>query len=239
MSTNNNKTMMTSDETLATTEYAPAAFGEQSFLRATYSHLFGAVVAFIALEYVIFATGIAAALTPMMTSNWLIVIGGFMLLGFVTRYFTRRASTPEMQYLEMAVTITLQAVIFIPLLYFAVYYTDSSVLANAAMISLAIFGAMTAIVAYSGKDFSFMGPFLAVIGIAALIAIVGSILFGVSLGFYFALAMVVFAAAVVLYETSKVLHQYGPGQHITAATGLFASVAMLFYYVLATLLQRN
>jgi len=98
---------------------------------------------------------------------------------------------------------------------------------------------MTAVVAYSGKNFSFMGPLLAVIGIAALIAIVGSVIFGVALGFYFSLAMVVFAAAVVLYETSKVLHQYGPGQHIAAATGLFASVALLFYYVLATLLNRN
>jgi len=137
------------------------------------------------------------------------------------------------------VTIALQAVIFIPLLYFAVYFTDGSVLSTAAWITMAIFGVMTAVVVYSGKDFSFMGPFLAVVGIAALIAIVGSVIFGIALGFYFSLAMVVFAAGVVLYETSKVLRQYEPGQHVAAATGLFASVALLFYYVLATLLNRN
>lgn len=230
---------MTDTYTTVDRTAVPTAYDQESFLRATYGHLFGAVVAFIGLEYVLFTTGIAAALAPVMMSNWLIVIGGFMVLGFVTSYFTRTASTPRMQYLEMAVTIALQALIFIPLLAYAVYYTDGSVLSSAAMITLAIFGVMTAVVVYSGKDFSFMGPFLAVIGIAALIAIVGSVIFGVALGFYFALAMVVFAAAVVLYETSKVLHQYGPGQHIAAATGLFASVAMLFYYVLATLLNRD
>ena len=218
---------------------APAAFEQGTFLRQTYGHLVGAVIAFITLQYAFQVSGIAAALTPLMTSNWLIVIGGFMLLGFITSYFTRSASTPGVQYLEMAVTIVLQSVIFIPLLYFAVQFSDSTVLANAAMVTLAIFGVMSAIVAYSGKDFSFMGPFLAVIGIAALIAIVGSVLFSVSLGFYFAIGMAVFAAAVVLYETSKVIHHYGPGQHIAAATGLFASVAMLFYYVLSAFISRD
>ena len=215
------------------------AFDEQSFLRATYGHLFGAVLAFVAVQYVLFASGIAAVLAPIMTGNWLIVIGGFMVLGFVTSYFTKRQSSPSMQYVEMAVTIALQAVIFIPLMFYAINFTDGSVLSTAAWITLSIFGVMTAVVAYSGKDFSFMGPFLAVIGIAALIAIVGSVIFGVALGFYFSLAMVVFAAGVVLYETSKVLHQYGEGQHVAAATGLFASVALLFYYVLSTLMNRG
>ena len=216
-----------------------ATYGDQAFLRATYTHLLYAVIAFIAVEYVLFKTGIALVLAPIMTSNWLIVIGGFMLLGFITRYFTQQKSTITMQYVEMAVTVILQAIIFIPLLVYAVYFTDVTVLSNAALISLVIFGTMTAIVAYTGKDFSFMGPLLAIIGIAALIAIVGSIVFGVSLGFYFALAMVVFAAAVVLYETSKVLHHYKEGQYVAAATALFASVAMLFYYVLATLVSRD
>ena len=150
---------------------AVSGFDQQTFLRKTYGHLFGAVIAFIALEYVLFTSGIALALAPIMTSNWLIVIGGFMLLGFITSYFAGRASTPGMQYVEMGVTILLQSLIFIPLLVVAIYFTDISVLQNAAMITLAVFAGMTAIVAYSGKDFSFLGPFLAVIGIAALIAL--------------------------------------------------------------------
>ena len=212
---------------------------EVTFLRQTYFHLLGAVAAFVGLEFVFFQTGIAQALAPVMSSNWLIVIGGFMVLGFVTSYFTRQESSVSMQYVEMAITIALQALIFIPLLVYAVYITDASVLSSALTVTLTIFGAMTALVVYTGKSFSFLGPFIGVIGIAALLAIVGSILFSVTLGFYFSLAMVVFAAGVVLYQTSKVIHDYGPGQHVAAATGLFASVALLFYYVLTTFVVRD
>lgn len=222
-----------------TVQAAGVAVDENTFLRRTYLHLLGAVVAFVGVEVLLFQSGIAQALAPVMSSNWLIVLGGFMLLGFVTRYFTNKRSSLSMQYVEMGVTILLQALIFIPLLVYAVYFTDTSVLSSAVAVTLTIFTVMTAVVAYTGKDFSFMGPFLAVLGIAALIAIVGSILFGVTLGFYFSLAMVVFAAAVVLYETSKIQHTYGRDEHVSAATGLFASVALLFYYVLMTFVSRD
>lgn len=212
---------------------------ETSFLRTTYMHLLGAVAAFVGVEFILFQTGIAQALAPVMASNWLIVIGGFMVLGWLSSYFTRGDASIATQYFQLAVTVLLQAIIFIPLLVYAVYFTDVTVLSSALSVTLLIFGGMTAIVAYSGKSFTFLGPFLGVIGIAALIAIVGSIVFSVTLGFYFALAMVVFAAAVVLYETSKVIHDYGEGQHVMAATGLFASVALLFYYVLTAFISRE
>lgn len=215
------------------------AVTEQTFLRQTYFHLLGAVMAFVALEVALFQSGIALLLAPVMASNWLIVLGGFMVLGWLTSYFARGDASIAVQYVQLAVTIVLQALIFIPLLVYAVYMSDVSVLSSAVTVTLIIFGGMTAVVAYSGKNFSFLGPFLAVLGIAALIAIVGSVLFSVSLGFYFALAMVVFAAAVVLYETSKVVHEYGFGQHVVAATGLFSSVALLFYYVLTAFVSRD
>jgi FtsH-binding integral membrane protein len=212
---------------------------EAEFLRKTYFNLMGAIAAFVGLEVLLFQSGIALALAPVMASNWLIVIGGFMILGWLSNYITSKKSSLQMQYVEMGVTILLQALIFIPLLVYAVLFSDASVLSSAVSVTLVIFAAMTAIVAYSGKSFSFMGPFLGVIGIAALLAIVGSVIFSVSLGFYFSLAMVVFAAGVVLYQTSKVIHDYGPGQEVVAATGLFSSVALLFYYVLATFISRD
>lgn len=222
-----------------TYEQTFATVDEQTFLRRVYFNLLGAIGAFVALEAFFFMSGIAAALAPIMVSNWLFVLGGFMLLGWLTSSFTRKQSTPSMQYVEMGVTILLQGLIFIPLLAYAIYFSDASVLSNAVLATLVIFGGMTAIVAYTKKDFSFMGPFLGIIGIAALLAIVGSVLFSVTLGFYFSLAMVVFAAAVVLYETSKVKYNYGPDQHIAAATGLFASVALLFYYILMVFVDRG
>jgi FtsH-binding integral membrane protein len=44
--------------------------------------------------------------------------------------------------------------------------------------------------------------------------------------------MVAFAGAAILYETSNILHHYRPNQHVAASLSLFASVALLFWYVL-------
>lgn len=227
------------EQTLHTEAAAQPAVSEADFLRRTYFTLCGAIAAFIGFEVILFQTGIAQALAPIMTSNWLIVLGGFMVLGYLANFFARNNGSAGTEYFQLAVTIVLQGIIFIPLMVYAVYFSDISVLSSAVAISLVIFAGMTAIVAYSGKDFSFLGPFIGVVGIAALIAIVGAILLNVSLGFYFAIAMVVFAAGTILYETSNIIHRYGRTQHIAAATGLFASVALLFYYVLSAFISRD
>jgi len=45
----------------------------------------------------------------------------------------------------------------------------------------------------------------------------------------------------ILYDTGNLIHRYQPGQHVAAALSLFASVALLFWYVLHILmsLRRN
>ena len=48
----------------------------------------------------------------------------------------------------------------------------------------------------------------------------------------FSAAMIVFACGWILYDTSNVLHHYRIGQHVAASLALFASVALLFWYVL-------
>ena len=62
-------------------------------------------------------------------------------------------------------------------------------------------------------------------------------IFGFSLGLVFALVMVLFAAGSVLYTTSNILHQYRTDQHVAAALSLFASVALLFFYILQVLMS--
>ena len=59
-----------------------------------------------------------------------------------------------------------------------------------------------------------------------------SIVFGFSLGLLFSGAMVIIASISILYNTSNVLHRYNPQQHVAAALSLFASVALLFWYIL-------
>ena len=46
------------------------------------------------------------------------------------------------------------------------------------------------------------------------------------------IAMIVLACGYILYDTSNILLHYRVGQHVAASLALFASVALLFWYVL-------
>jgi FtsH-binding integral membrane protein len=54
--------------------------------------------------------------------------------------------------------------------------------------------------------------------------------FGQGLGF--AVGMVALACGFIIYNTSNIMHHYATDQHVSAALELFASVALLFWYVL-------
>jgi hypothetical protein len=60
--------------------------------------------------------------------------------------------------------------------------------------------------------------------------------FGFDLGLVFSGGMIVLAAVAILYGTSKVLHNYASDQYVGASLELFASVALLFWYILRILL---
>jgi FtsH-binding integral membrane protein len=80
---------------------------------------------------------------------------------------------------------------------------------------------------------------LALGGIAALVAIVASMIFGFSLGIWFTVAMIFFASCYISYETSNVLHHYRTTQHVAASLALFAAVMLLFWYILRFFMQRR
>ena len=88
-------------------------------------------------------------------------------------------------------------------------------------------------------DFSFLGPILVIAGFVALGVILISILFDFTLGLLFSAIMVVFAAGAILYDTSKVMKHYRTDQHVAAALSLFASVALLFWYILRIFMRRR
>jgi hypothetical protein len=63
--------------------------------------------------------------------------------------------------------------------------------------------------------------------------------FGFGLGLLFSVAMVGLAGAAILYDTSKILHHYPPDRHVAASLELFASVALMFWYVLRILMRLS
>ena len=146
-------------------------------------------------------------------------------------------TSQQMQYLGLALFVVAEAIVFLPLLYIATFYAGEGIIGTAGLMTLLLVGGITATVFITKKDFSFMGSILSIGGFVALGFIICSMVFGFSLGLLFASVMVVFAAGSVLYSTSNVMHQYRTDQHVAAALSLFASVALLFFYILQVLMS--
>ena len=117
--------------------------------------------------------------------------------------------------------------------------SHSTAIAMAGLMTAVVFGGLTVLVFVTRADLSWLGRYLGLAGIVALGFIVCSILFGLNLGNLFAALMVAFAAAYILYGTSNILHQYRLDQHVAASLALFASVALLFWYVLQLFMSRD
>ena len=220
-------------------EYPLAAHAVASeralFLRRTYSHLAGAILAFMALETVLLNLPGIEQLVAMMNGSrvsWLDVLGLFMVVGWIAQAWAQSDTSRGMQYLGLALYVVAEAIIFLPLLYIAAYFTDASVIPTAGILTLAVFGGLTLAVFVTGKDFSYLGPILSVGTLLALGFIVASLLIGFSLGTLFAFVMVALISGYILYYTSNVLYHFHTDQHVAAALALFACVATLFWYVL-------
>jgi FtsH-binding integral membrane protein len=215
-----------------------------SFIRKTYLLLAAAILAFIVVEGFLFASGAAGMIANVIFSGgmmgWLLVLGLFMGVSFLANRWATSETSKATQYLGLGIFIIAEAVIFVPLLMLATYYSgDGSVLIKAGIVTLGLFLGITATVFITRSDFSFLGPILAIGGFAALGFIVASALFGFTLGNVFAFVMVAFAGTAILYETSNVLHRFNTSQHVAASLTLFASIALLFWYILSIFSSRD
>jgi hypothetical protein len=74
-------------------------------------------------------------------------------------------------------------------------------------------------------------------GVSALVLIGAAILFGLDLGIWFSVGMIALAGASILYQTQTIIRRYPHDAYVGAAVQLFASVMMLFWYVLRLLGQ--
>ena len=209
------------------------------FITRTYNHLMGSIVLFTLIEVWLFTTGMAESIaSAMLGGSWLMILGGFML---VTWLATRAAHTSESkpaQYAALLAVVTAYAVLFVPMLYIANSYADGTI-ESAALVTLLGFGGLTAVAFTTRKDFSFMGSVLRWAGVVALVALVSAVIFGFELGTWFSVAMVGFAGAAILYDTSNVLLRYPEDRYVGAALELFSSVALMFWYILRIFISRR
>jgi FtsH-binding integral membrane protein len=227
--------------TYSDTVFYAAASERAAFIRRTYAHLALAVLAFIVVEAFLLQLPIAGAIAGAMTSgySWLIVLAAFMGVSWLAERWANSDASPQKQYLGLGLFVVAEAVIFLPLLYVAANFSSPDVIPMAAVITGFLFAGLTAIVFITRKDFSWMRSVLMIGGFVALGVIVASMIFGFSLGIIFSAIMVLFASGAILYDTSQVLHHYRTDQHVAASLSLFASVALLFWYVLRIVMSLS
>jgi FtsH-binding integral membrane protein len=220
-----------------------AADERASFITKTYLHLAGAIAVFAGLSAIMLTSGFAENLVGLLVGSrfgWLLMMGAFIVVSIVASNWAQSAVSSGTQYAGLGLYVLAESVIFAPLLYIANSLDPSgSVIQSAALTTLLLFGGLTLAVFVTRKDFSFMRTFLVFASFAAFGFILMAILFNFQIGAVFMYAMVALACGYILYDTSNVLHHYRIGQHIAASLALFASVALLFWYVLQIFMSRR
>jgi len=210
-----------------------------AFIGRTYVHLFGAIVVFVLIEAWLFSSGLAETIAgSMLGVNWLWVLGGFVVVSWLASRAAFTARSPAAQYAALGAFVVAEALIFVPMLYIANRVAPGAI-QSAATITLIGFAGLTAVAFISRKDFSFLGSLLKWGGILALVAIVGGVIFGFNLGTWFSVAMVGLAGGAILYDTSNILRNFPEDRHVGAALQLFASVALMFWYILRIFMSRD
>jgi FtsH-binding integral membrane protein len=212
------------------------------FIRRTYAHLAGAVALFVGLEYVLLPSPLAKAMMQFISTSrysWLMILGGFMAAGWLARIMIASAKTRSMQYAGLGVYVVAEALIFVPLLYIAIYFSSRDVLPTAALITGTLFTGLSAVAITTRKDFSFLGGILTIGGFVAIGLIVAGTIFGFNLGLAFSGGMVLLAAGAILYDTSKIVNSYNTDDYVAASLQLFASVMLLFWYVLRIVMRLS
>jgi len=219
-----------------------------TFLRKTYAHLGGALIAWAVATFAFFRYATATSFKFSSWAlegrwTWLAVIGLFMVVGMIAQRLAQSTTSRGLQYVGLGLEVGAWTFLLQPVLW--VLFTNfhggepTKILGEAVVITLAIFIGLTATVFVTKKDFSFMRGILMCCTFAALGVIVASLIFGFQLGAIFCGLMILLMAGYILYQTSLVMQSFPPTAHVAAALMLFSTVATLFWYVLNFLMEMN
>jgi hypothetical protein len=207
-----------------------------TFITRTYTHVVGGILGFILVELGLFESGLAQQIAHFMLGfNWLLILGAFMLTSWLATRTAQTSSSIGMQYFSYAIYVVAQALIFVPLLYIADAKAPGTI-DSAVLVTALGAGGLMFVAHRTRKDFSFLRAILMWGGVLALIAIIGGVVFGFQMGTWFSVLMIGFAGAAVLYDTSNIILHYPEDRYVSAAMQLFASIALMFWYVLRLLM---
>ncbi|WP_298427923.1 Bax inhibitor-1 family protein [uncultured Kordia sp.] len=214
-----------------------------AFYKKTYTNLAFAILLFIVMEYLLLQVDFIVNLSIQLIQSWawLLVLGGFMLASNYVERMAASSKDKNTHYLALFVYVFFEALIFVPLIYLAIQYSgalEKDILSQAAVMTLALFTGISAVVFLTKKDFSFLKSVITMGGFIAIGLILAAYIGGIHLGLWFCVAMVILAAGSILYQTSNMVHKYEEDQYVAASLGLFASLMLLFWYVLSMFMSE-
>jgi hypothetical protein len=214
-----------------------------AFIVRVYQHLLAAIVIFVGFEALLLNLGVGEAMYDFLTSSggasWLLIMGGFMLVSWFATQAAHDILNPSRQYLGMFAIAAGEAAIFAPLLHYAfnIHQGGASTVGAAAVITAMGFAGLTAVAMTTRHDLSWLRPIVMWGFMIALVMIVAGALFGMNFGVWFSVGMIALAGGAILYQTQTIMRQYPTEAHVGAAVQLFASVMLMFWYVLSLVMR--
>ena len=224
---------------------APAA-DRAAFFRRTYGLVAASFGAFAIALFGLFVSGVAETFMRAIAG-----VGSWGMLGVMVLFWLGTTAAQSLafsrasrlaQYAGLGLYVLLQALIFVPLIYYTSIVTKGNpgeILIPACLATGALVVALTAVVFMTNLDFSFLKVAIVTGSICALGIIVVSLFAGWSLGAWFSIAMIVLMATVILYQTNEVKNTMETDQHVAAAFVLFSSFVTLLFYVIRLFAGRR
>jgi uncharacterized protein len=210
------------------------------FIWKCYAHVIGAILAFAGIEAYLFSSGIADRIAIPMLNSWMMVMIAFIAVSWGATHMAHRLESITSQYAVFGIFVVAEALIFAPMLWMAMQMDPSgSMIESAGTVTLFGCGALVATVMITRKDFSFLRGVLVWGFFLVLGLIAASWIFGWNLGTWFSVGMIGFAGVAILYDTSNIMHHYPQDKYVAASMALFASIAMMFWYILRLFMSRD
>ncbi len=201
-----------------------------AFVRKVYALFFAATlfaVGGVMLGFAIPDLMIAVAMHP--------YIGFFALIGGVMGAQAVRLK-PGINLFALFAFTTLTGVIFSPLLYILGRENPSSIL-EAGVLTVGIFGGLTAYVFLSKRDFSFLrGMVMTGLTVVCIFALLNFFIIGsTSLRFGISAAALLLFSGFVLYDTSNIIRRYPTNEYVAGALDLYLDAFNIFIALLRIL----
>ena len=213
-----------------------------AFIWKCYAHVVGAILALVAIETYLFSSGAAYPIANAMMGSPMIVLIGFIALSWGAGHVAHRLESTMAQYAAFGAFVALWAIMFVPILAMALAMDaqrGGNMIESAAVTTIVGCVGLIATVMITRKDFSVLRGILVWGFFVAIALIAMSFIFGWNLGTWFSVGMIGFAGVAVLYDTSNIMHHYPEDKYVAASMALFASIAMMFFYILRLFMSRD